>query len=41
MEEKIYERCVTKQAISCRVVDQQQVDRHYRSKGNVIKEFFT
>lgn len=29
MEEKIYERSVTKQAISCRVVDEQQVDRHY------------
>ncbi|XP_037030534.1 DNA excision repair protein ERCC-6-like isoform X2 [Bradysia coprophila] len=29
MEEKIYSRSVTKQAMSCRVVDRQQIDRHY------------
>ncbi|XP_031623434.1 transcriptional regulator ATRX-like isoform X3 [Contarinia nasturtii] len=29
MEEKVYSRSVTKQAMSCRVVDEQQCDRHY------------
>lgn len=29
MEEKVYSRSVTKQAMSFRVVDKQQVDRHY------------
>lgn len=29
MEEKIFSRSVTKQAMSCRVVDKQQIDRHY------------
>lgn len=29
MEEKVYSRSVTKQAMSFRVVDKQQIDRHY------------
>ncbi|XP_052895482.1 uncharacterized protein LOC128302655 [Anopheles moucheti] len=29
MEEKVYSRSVTKQALSYRVVDEQQIDRHY------------
>lgn len=30
MEEKVYSRSVTKQAMSGRVVDKQQIDRHYK-----------
>jgi transcriptional regulator ATRX len=39
MEEKIYERQVTKQAISKRVLDEQQIDRHYHS--NDIQELYS
>lgn len=39
MEEKIYERQVTKQAISKRVLDEQQIDRHY--KENDLMELYS
>lgn len=38
MEEKVYERQVTKQAISKRVIDEQQIDRHYNQ--NDLNELY-
>ncbi|XP_034129501.1 transcriptional regulator ATRX-like isoform X2 [Drosophila guanche] len=39
MEEKVYSRSVTKQAMSFRVVDEQQIDRHYNMEE--LAELYT
>lgn len=39
MEEKVYSRSVTKQAMSFRVVDEQSVDRHYSMAE--LRELYT
>ena len=38
MEERVYDRQIIKQALACRVVDEQQIDRHF--KANELLELY-
>lgn len=39
MEEKIYERQVTKLSMACRVIDDQQIERHFDQED--IRELYS
>lgn len=39
MEQKVYERQISKLSMAFRVVDEHQIDRHYNAQDHLLYEF--